>query len=94
MINFLKKFILKIIIFISKMEEVKSNSLMGKLIREWKGDKNNMNPYFTIIKGIRHFSLEDFSINDDEQLSSFIISYYKSDNYIVKLLMIVLNKDI
>lgn len=77
------------------MEEVKSNSLMYKLMRKWKDDKNSdksMNPYFTIIKGIRHFSPEDFSINDDEQLSSFIISYYKSNSYIVKLLMIVLNE--
>lgn len=74
-------------------EELNHNSLMYKLMRKWKDDKNSdksMNPYFTIIKGIRRYC-EDFSINDDEELASFIISYYNSNTYIVKLLMIVLN---
>jgi len=75
------------------MEAVKSNSLMSKLMRKWKDDKNSdksMNPLFTIIKGIRRYC-EDFSINDDEELASFITSYYNPNSYIVKLLMIVLN---
>jgi hypothetical protein len=74
-------------------EELKSNSLMIKLMKKWKDDKNSdksMNPYWTIFKGKRRYC-EDFSINDDEELASFITSYYNSNTYIVKLLMIVLN---